>query len=102
MSADLDKLAKIVYDAQINATAISQLSETEDFTLAESYRIQGKSIDLRLAAGEHRVGMKMGFTSRAKIIQMGVDDMIWGRLTNTMLVEDGGEMDFSKYVHPRV
>ena len=102
MSADLDKLAKIVYDAQINATAISQLSETEDFTLAESYRIQGKSIDLRLAAGEHRVGMKMGFTSRAKIIQMGVDGMIWGRLTNTMLVEDGGEMDFSKYVHPRV
>jgi 2-oxo-3-hexenedioate decarboxylase len=102
VSADLDKLAKIVYDAQINATAISQLSETEDFTLAESYRIQGKSIDLRLAAGEHRVGMKMGFTSRAKIIQMGVDDMIWGRLTNTMLVEDGGEMDFSKYVHPRV
>ena len=93
MSANLDKLAKIVYDAQINATAISQLSETEDFTLAESYRIQGKSIDLRLAAGEHRVGMKMGFTSRAKIIQMGVDDMIWGRLTNTMLVEDGGEMD---------
>ncbi|MFP6711791.1 MAG: fumarylacetoacetate hydrolase family protein [Rhodospirillales bacterium] len=102
MSADINKLAKIVYDAQITATAISQLSETEEFTLEEAYRVQAKSIDMRLDAGEHRVGMKMGFTSRAKMIQMGVDDMIWGRLTNSMLVEDGGEIDFSKYVHPRV
>ena len=44
----------------------------------------------------------MGFTSRAKMVQMGVDDMIWGRLTNSMLVEDGGEIDISNYVHPRV
>ncbi len=43
----------------------------------------------------------MGFTSRAKMIQMGVDDMIWGRLSNGMLVEDGGEIDLSRYVHPR-
>jgi len=102
VSKNIDKLAKIVFDAQINATAISQLSETESFTLEEAYRVQAKSIDMRLAAGEHRVGMKMGFTSRAKMVQMGVDDMIWGRLTNLMLVEDGGEIDISNYVHPRV
>lgn len=102
MNTDIDKLATIVFDAQMNATAISQLSKTEKFTLDEAYRIQAKSIGMRLDAGQHRVGMKMGFTSRAKMVQMGVDDMIWGRLTNAMLVEDGGEIDISKYVHPRV
>src|SRR3546814_17162853 len=44
----------------------------------------------------------MGFTSRAKMVQMGVSDLIWGRLTSAMLVEDGGSIPLSRYVHPRV
>lgn len=46
--------------------------------------------------------MKMGFTSRAKMIQMGLDDLIWGRLTDAMVVEDGEEISLANYVHPRV
>ncbi len=46
--------------------------------------------------------MKMGFTSRAKMIQMGIDDMIWGRLTDGMVVEDGGPISLKDYVHPRI
>jgi 2-oxo-3-hexenedioate decarboxylase len=44
----------------------------------------------------------MGLTSRAKMAQMGLSDMIWGRLTDRMIVEDGGSTTFSRYVHPRV
>jgi 2-oxo-3-hexenedioate decarboxylase len=44
----------------------------------------------------------MGFTSRAKIVQMGVSDMLWGRLTSGMIVEDGGPIRRAAYVHPRV
>ena len=44
----------------------------------------------------------MGFTSRAKMVQMGVHDMIWGRLTDAMIVEDGGTTSFKTYVHPRI
>ena len=44
----------------------------------------------------------MGFTSRAKMVQMGVHDMIWGRLTEGMIVEDGGPISLKNYVHPRV
>ena len=46
--------------------------------------------------------MKMGFTSRAKMLQMGLNDMIWGRLTDKMMVEDGDTISIKKYVHPRV
>lgn len=102
MSADLNALADTVFQAQRGANAIAQLSENQKFSLPDAYRVQAKSIELRLADGEHRVGMKMGFTSRAKMIQMGVDDMIWGRLTNAMLIEDGGEISLDNYVHPRV
>jgi dienelactone hydrolase len=36
---------------------------------------------LRSARGERRIGYKLGFTSRAKMAQMGLDELIWGRLT---------------------
>ena len=39
------------------------------------------------------MGIRWVFTSRAKMIQMGIDDMIWGRLSDGMLVEDGDEID---------
>ncbi len=100
--ADIDALAATVDDAARTATAIAQLSDGADFTLAEAYEIQRASIARRLARGERRVGVKMGFTSRAKMVQMGIHDLIWGRLTDAMMIEEGGMLDLARYVHPRV
>ena len=44
----------------------------------------------------------MGLTSRAKMQQMGVSEVIWGRLTDAMRLEEGGEMSHARYTHPRV
>lgn len=99
--SDFDTLAKNLDDAARNATAIAQISETQKLSLEDAYAIQKKMIALRISRGERRVGMKMGFTSRAKMVQMGVSDMIWGRLTDRMLVEDGGRISKAKFVHPR-
>lgn len=97
---DLNAIAKRMDDAQRNAKAVAQLSEP--VSMADAYTIQRASMSLRYARGEKQVGIKMGFTSRAKIVQMGVSDMIWGRLTSGMVVEDGGSTQFARYVHPRV
>lgn len=99
---DIQALAARVDDAARNATAIPQLSQGERFSLAEAYTIQKQSIVRRIARGERQVGVKMGFTSRAKMVQMGLSDMIWGRLTDAMVIEDGGVTPFRRYVHPRV
>jgi 2-oxo-3-hexenedioate decarboxylase len=72
------------------------------FTLAQAYEIQRASIARRHARGERPKGIKLGFTSRAKMVQMGVDSLIWGLLTDAMLEEDGGVVDLSRYIHPRV
>jgi 2-oxo-3-hexenedioate decarboxylase len=99
-SVSLASLAERLDDAARNARAISQLSEP--LTLAEAYDVQRRSIERRLARGERRTGLKMGFTSKAKMLQMGLDELIWGRLTDGMLVDDGAAIDFARYVHPRV
>ena len=98
---DINAIAKTVDDAARNARAIRQLSDSIEITVKDAYAIQSAAFQRRLARGEKQVGIKMGFTSRAKMIQMGLNDMIWGRLSNGMLVEDGDSINFNNYVHPR-
>jgi 2-oxo-3-hexenedioate decarboxylase len=97
--ADLDTLAARLDDAAREAQAVPQLGE---LTLDEAYEIQSLSLARRHGRGERRIGIKMGFTSRAKMQQMGVQDMIWGRLTDRMLMEPGGSLSMRRFVHPRV
>lgn len=102
MSIDPAELARIVDEAARTGNAIPQLSNTHgEMSVEAAYAVQALSIARRLARGERLVGIKMGFTSRAKMVQMGLSDMIWGRLTSGMQLEDGGSMVFSDYVHPR-
>jgi 2-oxo-3-hexenedioate decarboxylase len=101
MSAlDLDALAQRLDDAARSAVAIPQLAEP--LTLEQAYDIQARSLARRYARGERLIGVKMGFTSRAKMAQMGVADMIFGRLTDRMLIEPGGSISRARFVHPRV
>lgn len=100
--ADITALAKAVDTAARNAKAIAQISDKTAITPGDGYAVQAAAIALRLMRGEQRIGVKMGFTSRAKMIQMGIEDMIWGRLTDAMIVEDGDAISMADYVHPRV
>ena len=98
----LATLARSLDVAAMQATGIQQISASVEITLAEAYEVQRLAIAERLKRGEKRIGLKMGFTSRAKMVQMGLSDLIWGRLTDGMLVEEGAQISLARYVHPRV
>ncbi len=98
----LQEIAALLDDAAAQARSVAQFDPQGEVTLLDAYAIQAASIARRIGRGERRVGVKMGFTSRAKMVQMGLQDVIWGRLTDAMQVEEGGAIDFSRYVHPRV
>lgn len=102
MSLDIRPIAAALDQAARRAEALPQFSATTPFSLDEAYRIQRASMQHRYDDGERSIGIKLGFTSRAKMIQMGVDSLIWGWLTDAMLEEDGGLVDLSRYIHPRV
>lgn len=99
---DLNAIAARVDDAARYAEPIAQLTDDGGFSLDEAYEIQRASIERRIHRGESMVGVKLGFTSRAKMVQMGVDSLIWGWLTDTMLEEDGGRVRLDRFIHPRV
>jgi 2-oxo-3-hexenedioate decarboxylase len=97
----LKDLSKIVDEAALNAKPISQLSLENEFSEKEAYEIQADSIAKRYERGEKLVGVKLGFTSKAKMIQMGVHDLIWGRLTDGMLIEGNENVWLDRFIHPR-
>ncbi|MFP2768665.1 2-keto-4-pentenoate hydratase [Oceanisphaera sp. KMM 10153] len=100
---DLSTLATRVDDAARNATAMTQLSgQGHALSLTDAYRVQQLSIARRLQRGETWAGIKLGFTSRAKMLQMGVDDLIWGQLTREMMVGDGDTISLAPFIHPRI
>ncbi len=99
-AADLDELAAILDGAAREARATRQPGA--DLTVADAYQVQARSVGLRLGRGERRIGYKLGFTSRAKMAQMGLDEVIWGRLTDAMVIPDGGDADYRRFIHPRV
>lgn len=96
------EIIKRLDDAARYAHETPQFDTNNSLSLDEAYEIQRASIARRLERGEQRVGVKMGFTSRAKMIQMGLSDVIWGRLTDAMQLEEGSNIERSRFVHPRV
>ncbi len=88
--------------AQLSAVATAQQPAAEAVSLAAAYQIQHALIGCRAARGERLVGLKLGFTSLAKMIQMGVSSVIVGQLTDAMRIADGGTVELGELIHPRV
>jgi 2-oxo-3-hexenedioate decarboxylase len=98
----LDQIAGALDRAACDAAAIPQWSGDQALSVDTAYAVQARLVAARHARGYRQIGIKMGFTSRAKMRQMGVSEMIWGRLTEDMRIDDGGEIELSRYVHPRI
>lgn len=98
---NLNIIAKLLDDAVLNSTAVEQISHSRKLTIDEAYAVQSILISRRYQRGEQLSGLKLGFTSKAKMEQMGVEDMIWGRLTDQMYIENESSIEKSKFIHPR-
>ncbi|MFD2766440.1 2-keto-4-pentenoate hydratase [Micromonospora eburnea] len=99
---DIAGVAEKLGAAADAATAIPQLAAETGLDVDAAYAVQTALLQRRLDRGERLVGLKMGLTSRAKMAQVGVNEVIWGRLTDVMRVPDGGTVDVADYIHPRV
>ncbi|MGN9912792.1 2-keto-4-pentenoate hydratase [Phytohabitans sp. LJ34] len=98
----MSDLAERLDAAARDGVAIPQIVSAAGLDAADAYTVQEALVARRLARGERLVGIKLGLTSRAKMAQVGVDEVIWGRLTDAMAIADGATVDTSGYIHPRI
>ncbi|WP_327673352.1 MULTISPECIES: 4-oxalocrotonate decarboxylase [unclassified Streptomyces] len=98
----VDELAARLDDAQRSVADTPSLADTHPLTIGDAYAVQKALLARRVVRGERRTGVKLGFTSKAKMEQMGVSEIIVGELTDGMCVADGGTADLSRFIHPKV
>jgi len=95
-------LARRLDDAAQTRTDTPSLADEHTIDIDQAYRIQNELLERRTSRGESIVGIKLGFTSKAKMAQMGVSEVIIGQLTDAMCVSNGGEVDLRTFIHPKI
>lgn len=100
---DVVRLCERIEGAQARAQAIPKLTdEYPKMTSDDGYAVQHALRKRFLAAGRRLVGWKAGLTSRAKMIQMGVNAPSIGFLMADMARPENSAVTTSDMVHPRV
>ncbi|MEU4245088.1 4-oxalocrotonate decarboxylase [Actinoplanes sp. NPDC026619] len=92
----------MIVDALDRALTTATELPSGSFAVPDPYTVQKELVERRLARGERLIGIKLGLTSKAKMQQMGVDEVIWGRLTDAMRIPDGGVLELAPRIHPKV
>lgn len=97
-----ESLARRLDQAQVGRADTPSLADDVDLDVDEAYVIQTILVNLREQRGEMVIGAKLGFTSKAKMAQMGVSEVIVGRLTDAMQLADGDDVDLTRFIHPKI
>lgn len=102
-AADRQAAASALTDARRDRVAIEPLTESwPGLEIEDAYAIQTIVIDQRLGGNATVSGWKVGLTSLAMQQQLGVDQPDFGPLLDDMRVADGGAVDTTRLIAPRV
>ncbi len=96
-------IAADVDHAQTHAHTMPKISDAHPgMTIDDGYDVQDALLSLWEARGRQLVGYKAGLTSRAKMVQMGVDVPSFGMLMRDTCEGEGGTLSTAGLIHPRV
>jgi 2-oxo-3-hexenedioate decarboxylase len=102
-AATIAELAEHLERAHLEARAVHQISIAHPgVDVDDGYAIQWEIRRRKVARGARIVGMKAGLTSRAKMLQVGVDTPSYGFLADSFAALDGGAIAAAEHIHPRV
>lgn len=100
---EITRLAERIEAAQLGAKAIPKLTdEYPQMGMADGYAVQSELRRRWLQRGHRQVGWKAGLTSKAKMLQMGVDVPSIGFLMSDMARPENSAVRTDDLVHPRV
>lgn len=103
MTAQVEEAAAHLYTALTDARPVSAVREVlgaDD--VAAAYEAQEVVITRRIADGVTRIGRKVGLTNPAVQRQLRVDQPDFGVLLSDMEIPDGGTVDVSTLIAPRI
>ena len=98
----IEQLGTELYQALVDAKTVKPLTDRHpDITVEDAYLIQQQLMKLRLQAGEHVIGKKIGVTSKAVMNMLGVYQPDFGYLTDGMVYNEGQAIPMSRLIQPK-
>ena len=99
----LHETAALLDQAEQSRMPLPPLSqEYPTLTPAQAYAIQSAWLELKLAKGARIIGRKIGLTSRAMQVLLGVDQPDYGFLLDSMTVTSGNTLARADFLLPRI
>lgn len=99
---DVARAARVLLDTEASVTARGPITaQWPDLDLPTGYLIQQEALRLRQARGERLIGVKLGLTSRAKQLRMGISVPSLAWLTDAMVLPAGLPPPHDRLIHPR-
>lgn len=103
---DTDQIAALAAELAESERTREQLEQFSrrfpGMTIADAYAVQRAWVARQCAAGRRRIGRKIGLTSRAMQIAAQITEPDYGTLLDSMLLRDGGEVEASRFIVPRL
>ena len=92
-----------LFNADKDRKTISQLSKTyPEMTIEDSYDVQQRWADLRVAHGAKIIGRKIGLTSRAMQLASKITEPDYGLMFDDTLFRDGARIPSARFIKPRL
>lgn len=102
-NATIAKLAEHLENCELNARDTLKITiDHPDMDWDDAYAIQDEIRRRKEERGIRTVGLKAGLTSFAKMQQMGIETPIFGFLSDSFVVPDGGQCKADELIHPKV
>jgi 2-oxo-hept-3-ene-1,7-dioate hydratase len=99
----IEAAARALLGAEDSGAQIGLLSLAHPgMTLDAAYAVQAAVVALKRARGRHRIGWKIGLTSRAMQQALGITTPDSGVLLDDMLFADGAVVPACRFIQPRV
>lgn len=96
-------LADELLAARAEVRAIARLTDRfPDLPVQDAYAVQLLNIERRIAGGARIVGKKIGLTSEAMQVMLGVNEPDYGILLDDMVVAETAPVDTRRLIAPRI
>ncbi|GGE60825.1 2-keto-4-pentenoate hydratase [Priestia taiwanensis] len=103
MQTSIRKLAEELLEAEKHCKTIEPLTMTHsNLTIEDAYFIQLEVAKQKLEEGRRVIGKKVGLTSKAMQIMLGVDEPDYGHLFDDMLIENNESVSMGNLISPKV
>lgn len=89
--------------AEDNRTAITRITdEWSGLDIETAYKVQAEVIAARVAQGRRLIGTKLGLTSRAKQIRMGITSPLTAKLLDNYYLATDTPIPLANLIQPRI